>query len=46
VLLSAFLKKYFKERGGYWMNLQLRYELYIAQQAEAGALKTIKPLTA
>lgn len=40
------LAKFFGVSPDFWMNLQLRYDLYIAQQAEAGALKTIKPVTA
>lgn len=37
------------ERGlgmsaGFWLNLQLRWDLYHAQQQEADELKTIKPL--
>ena len=29
----------------FWMNLQLRWDLYFAKQSEADNLKTIKPLT-
>ena len=36
------LAKYFGNTPGFWMNLQLRWELYHAQQSEAKALKTIR----
>ena len=29
----------------FWMNLQLRWDLYFTKQSEADNLKTIKPLT-
>lgn len=37
------LGKYFGTTAGFWMNLQLRWDLYRAQKAEAGQLKKIKP---
>ena len=36
------LAKYFGNTPGFWMNLQLRWELYHAQQSEAQALRTIR----
>ena len=36
------LGKYFGNTPGFWMNLQLRWELYHAQQSEAAALRTIR----
>jgi addiction module HigA family antidote len=36
------LAKYFGNSAGFWMNLQLRWELYHAQQSEAAALRTIR----
>jgi len=36
------LAKFFGNTPGLWMNLQLRWELYHAQRAEAEALKTIR----
>ncbi len=37
------LAKYFGNSAGFWMNLQLRWDLYRAQQAEKGVLQVIKP---
>jgi antitoxin HigA-1 len=37
------LAKYFGTSAGFWMNLQLRWDLYYAQKSEAGSLETIKP---
>ena len=37
------LAKYFGTTEDFWMNLQLRWDLYRARLAEAKALKTIKP---
>lgn len=37
------LSKYFGVSAGFWMNLQLRWDLYFAQQKEAPELKHIKP---
>ena len=36
------LAKFFGSTPAFWMNLQLRWELYHAQQSEARTLKTIK----
>jgi addiction module HigA family antidote len=36
------LAKYFGNTPGFWMNLQLRWDLYHAQQAEADTLRTIR----
>ena len=36
------LAKYFGNTADFWMNLQLRWELYHAQQSEATALRTIR----
>jgi addiction module HigA family antidote len=38
------LSKYFRISPDFWMNLQLRWDLYFAQQSEANDLKTIKPV--
>ncbi len=35
------LGQYFGMSPGYWMNLQLRWDLYQAQQTEAGVLRQI-----
>jgi len=40
------LAKYFGNSAGFWMNLQLRWDLHQAQTAEADALKRIRPLRA
>jgi len=37
------LGKYFGNTPGFWMNLQLRWDLYRAQQAEARQLEKIEP---
>ena len=37
------LAKFFGLSADFWMNLQLRWDLYFAQQAEANALKAIRP---
>ena len=37
------LAKFFGMSAGFWMNLQLRWDLYHAQKSEANELKTIKP---
>jgi addiction module HigA family antidote len=37
------LAKYFGTSAGYWMNLQIRWDLYHAQQIEREAIQTIKP---
>ena|SRR5712692_5222470 len=36
------LGKFFGTTGGFWMNLQLRWELYRAQEAERNSLKRIR----
>lgn len=38
------LAKFLGTSPDFWMNLQLRWELYHAQQAEVRALKSIKPV--
>lgn len=38
------LAKVFNISADFWMNIQLRWDLYFAQKAETEALKTIKPL--
>jgi addiction module HigA family antidote len=37
------LAKYFGTTPGFWMNLQLRWDLYRAQKSEASQLEKIKP---
>jgi addiction module HigA family antidote len=37
------LGKFFEVSPDFWMNLQLRWDLYHAQQTESSDLKTIKP---
>ena len=37
------LSKFFGTSTGFWMNLQLRWDLYFAQQAEEQALQSIHP---
>ena len=39
------LAKFFGVSAGFWMNLQLRWDLYQAQQLEATELETIRPYT-
>jgi len=39
---SLRLAKFFGTSAGFWMNFQLRLDLYRAQQAEATALKRIR----
>ncbi len=38
------LAKFFGTTPDFWMNLQLRWDLYYAQQAEQGVLARIQPL--
>jgi antitoxin HigA-1 len=38
------LAKYFNTSSDFWMNIQLRLEMYYAQQEESSELKTIHPL--
>ena len=42
---SLRLAKYFGVSPDFWMNLQLRLDLYHAQQAEARHLEKIRPYT-
>ncbi len=37
------LAKFFDMSADFWMNLQLRWDLYLAQQAEQDELNTIQP---
>lgn len=37
------LAKFFGMSAGFWMNLQLRWDLYHAQRSEAGELENIHP---
>ena len=37
------LAKFFRMSEDFWMNLQLRWDLYRAKQSEAKELKTIRP---
>jgi len=37
------LAKYFRTTAGFWMNLQLRWDLYRTQQREADQLEKIEP---
>jgi addiction module HigA family antidote len=39
------LSKVFGVSADFWMNIQLRWDLYFAKKSEAGALDKIKPLT-
>ncbi|MCK6621709.1 MAG: HigA family addiction module antidote protein [Calditrichaceae bacterium] len=41
--LALRLSKYFGMSADFWMNLQLRWDLYDAQQYEEKALETIQP---
>lgn len=38
------LAKYFGMSADFWLNLQIRWDLYRSLQAEAEAIKTIQPL--
>lgn len=40
------LAKFFGMSADFWMNLQLRWDLYLTQQTEQDELKTIRPHTA
>jgi addiction module HigA family antidote len=40
------LAKFFGNTEGFWMNLQLRWDLYIARESEAGELLKIHPVRA
>ncbi len=39
------LGKFFNMSANFWMNVQLRWDLYFAQQDETGVLRTIHPYT-
>jgi addiction module HigA family antidote len=39
------LSKFFGVSPDFWMNLQLRWDLFFAQQSEANELKNIKPVS-
>ena len=38
------LSKFFGVSPDFWMNLQLRWDLYFARESESDALESIKPL--
>ena len=38
------LAKFFEVSPDFWMNLQLRWDLYQAQQSESNALQMIQPV--
>ena len=38
------LAKVFRVSADFWMNVQLRWDLYFAKKSESDALKSIKPL--
>ena len=40
------LSKFFSVSPDFWLNLQLRWDLYFAQQAESDELDTINPIAA
>jgi addiction module HigA family antidote len=40
------LAKYFRNSEGFWMNLQLRWDLYQVRESEASELKKIHPIHA
>ena len=40
------LAKFFNMSADFWMNLQLRWDLYFAQQAEGNVLESIQPYSA
>lgn len=40
------LAKFFGMSAGFWMNLQLRWDLYHAQETESRALRVIRPCRA
>jgi len=39
------LAKYFNMSADFWMNVQLRWDMYFAQQDEIKVLETIRPLS-
>ncbi len=40
------LAKFFNMSADFWMNLQLRWDLYFAQQDESNILESIRPYSA
>jgi addiction module HigA family antidote len=38
------LAKFFNMSADFWMNVQLRWDMYFAQQDEVSVLETIQPL--
>ncbi len=38
------LARYFGTSAGFWMNLQLRHDLYMTEQQESGEIQRIEPL--
>lgn len=40
------LARFFGTSADFWMNLQLRWDMYHTQQSEAGQLKKIRPYKA
>lgn len=40
------LAKFFNMSADFWMNMQLRWDLYLAQQDESQVLETIQPYSA
>ncbi len=44
--LALRLARFFGVSADFWMNLQLRWDLYQAQQTEARQLETIRPYAA
>jgi addiction module HigA family antidote len=40
------LAKFFNMSADFWMNLQLRWDLYFAQQDESSVLESIRPYSA
>jgi addiction module HigA family antidote len=44
--LALRLAKFFGVSADFWMNLQLRWDLYHAQQAESETLRIIRPYAA
>ena len=38
------LSRYFETSAGFWMNLQLRYDLYKTERSERKTLEEIEPL--
>jgi addiction module HigA family antidote len=39
------LAKYFNMSADFWMNVQLRWDMYFAQQDDVTVLETIRPLS-